>query len=60
MKQSRLDVVQNTPGIEVTVRGDVEQRVAATKAVNESDVNGIYANWLVRELKKDLKPFVLH
>jgi len=53
-------VVQNTPGNEVTVSGSVEQRVAATKAVNESDVNGIYANWLVRELKKDLKPFILH
>lgn len=49
MKQSHLEVVQNTPGIEVTVRGAVEQRIAATKAVNESDVNGIYANWLVRK-----------
>lgn len=60
MKQSRLEVVQNSPGNEVTVSRAVEQRVVATKAVNESDVNGIYANWLVRELKKDLKPFILH
>lgn len=60
MKQLRLEVVQNSPGNEVTVSRAVEQRVVATKAVNESDVNGIHANWLVRELKKDLKPFILH
>lgn len=60
IKQSRLEVVQNSPGNEVTVSRAIKQRVVATKAVNESDVNGIYAKWLVRELKKDLKPFTLH
>lgn len=39
----RLEVVQNSAGNEVTVRRVIERRATATKAVNESDVNGINA-----------------
>lgn len=40
---SRLEVVQNSPGNEVTVRRVIERKTMATKAVNENDLNGINA-----------------
>lgn len=39
----RLEVVQNSSGNKVTARRIIERRVTATKAVNETDVNGINA-----------------